>query len=307
MPPATLDKMRCFYHPDYCFPLPAEHPFPMDKFWRAEAHLQEQLGARVDFVEPRPATMDQLRRVHTAAYLAKIRSADLDRTEVVKLGLPPGEALLARSRLEVGGTLAAFAAARADGLSCNLAGGTHHAFPDRGLGYCVLNDVAVAIRELLARPGPARVFVLDTDAHQGNGTNAIFHDNPHVFTYSIHVGKNYPACKTPGSLDVELPRYATGAVYQQQLEASLGPALRQFQPTFVAWIAGADIHEQDRFGQLKLSDQDIARRDHFVLDLLSTWRAPVALLYGGGYNLDRPHTARIHADTVIRAVQHFTR
>ena len=247
------------------------------------------------------ASIAQIRLVHTQAYLEQIRTGSLSHLAALKLGLPASEALLTRSRLEVAGTIAAAGAALDDGLACNLAGGTHHAFPDHGQGYCVLNDVAIAIRDLhLSRPD-LRVFVLDTDAHQGNGTHAIFATDPRVFTYSIHVGKNYPALKTPGSLDIELPRFVTGADYLDQLEATLTPALVEFAPDLIFWIAGADLHEHDRFGQMKLTDLGLAARDDHILRLVTSRGWPAAILYGGGYNRDREHTARIHAATVLRA------
>lgn len=295
--------MRCFYHPGYYFPLPAEHPFPMDKFWRAEALIRGAQPPALSIESVVEASVAQLRLVHTQDYLEQIRTGSLNHLAALKLGLPAGEALLTRSRLEVAGTLAAAHAALDDGLACNLAGGTHHAFPDHGQGYCVLNDVAIAIRVLhLSRP-TLRVFVLDTDAHQGNGTHAIFAADSRVFTYSIHVGKNYPALKTPGSLDIELPRFVAGADYLDQLEATLAPALAEFSPDLVFWIAGADPHENDRFGQMKLTDADLAARDQHILRLVTTHRCPTAILYGGGYNRDREHTARIHAATVLRAAK----
>jgi acetoin utilization deacetylase AcuC-like enzyme len=291
--------VRCFHHPGYTFPLPEEHPFPMDKFWRSEAMIREVAppGLTIHTVEPAPESA--LLRVHTPAYLDKIRTGALDSAEAVKLGLPAGEALLFRSRLEVGGTLAAMHAALTEGIACNLAGGTHHAFADRGLGYCVLNDVAIAIREHHATHPSARIAVIDTDAHQGNGTHGIFASDERVFTYSIHVGKNYPAHKTPGRLDVELPRYVHGADYLEQLEATLAPALDDFTPDLVFWIAGADPHENDRFGQMRLTDADLASRDRHVLDQIASRSVPAVVLYGGGYNRDRIHTARLHVATVI--------
>ena len=252
-----------------------------------------------------PAPYAQIVRVHTPDYLERIRTGALDHLAALKLGLPASEALLMRSRLEVAGTIAAVRAALTDGLACNLAGGTHHAFPDHGQGYCVLNDAAIAIRELHAAAPALRVFVLDTDAHQGNGTHAIFAADPRVFTNSIHVGKNYPAHKTPGSLDVALPRYVPGADYLEALESTLAPALHEFAPDLVIWIAGADPHEHDRFGQMKLTDNDLAARDHHILQLVTTAGTPTAILYGGGYNRDREHTARIHAATVVRAAKFF--
>ncbi|HEY0966590.1 MAG TPA: histone deacetylase [Opitutaceae bacterium] len=299
--------MRCFYHPDYYFPLPAEHPFPMDKFWRAEAMIRAaDCGARIEPAEPAP--LEAVLRVHTPAYLEKIRHGTLDSAEALKLGLPAGEALLERSRLEVGGTLAATRAALRDGIACNLAGGTHHAFADRGLGYCVLNDVAIAIHDLEAtEPGRRRYAVIDTDAHQGNGTHGIFAGHERVFTYSLHVGRNYPAIKTPGNLDVELPRDVHGTDYLEQLESTLAPALAEAAPDFVFWISGADPHVNDRFGQMRLRDADLAARDRHVLEQVTARRVPLVVLYGGGYNRDREHTARIHANTVILAAEFAAR
>ena len=293
--------MRCYYHPNYVSPLPPEHPFPMDKFWRAEAMIREADHPSITIKTASAAAWEQVRRVHTRSYLDDLRTGSLDKAAAVRLGLPASSALLERSALEVGGTLGAMRAALEDGLACNLAGGTHHAFADRGLGYCVLNDVAIAIRELQATSPDLRIFVLDTDAHQGNGTHGIFHEDSRVFTYSIHVGKNYPAEKTPGCLDVPLPRYVEGDAYLEQLEATLPSALADFAPDFVFWIAGADLHVDDRFGQMRLRDEHFAARDDLVLKLVTAARLPTAVLYGGGYNRDRAKTARLHADTVLRA------
>lgn len=273
----------------------------MDKFWRAEGLIRSAGLPSLSIHGITPAPFEKIHRVHTADYLEQIRTGSLDHVAAIKLGLPASEALLTRSRLEVAGTLAATQAALTDGLACNLAGGTHHAFPDQGQGYCVLNDVAIAIRDLHVTQPALRVFVLDTDAHQGNGTHAIFANDPRVFTYSIHVGKNYPSLKTPGSLDVELPRFVPGAEYLTALETSVTEALRSFAPDFVFWIAGADPHENDRFGQMKLTDADFAARDEHILRLVTKAQIPTAILYGGGYNRDRELTARLHAATVLRA------
>ncbi len=299
--------MRCFYHPDYTFPLPETHPFPMDKFWRSEAMIRTDAPPHLTIHPVTPAPESVLLIAHTADYLHRIRTGTLDAAEAVKLGLPAGEALLTRSRLEVAGTLAATDAALTDGIACNLAGGTHHAFADRGLGYCVLNDVAIAIRRHHASWPAARIAVIDTDAHQGNGTHGIFANDERVFTYSIHVGKNYPAQKTPGSLDVELPRYVHGSDYLEQLEATLAPAIDHFAPDLVFWIAGADPHEHDRFGQMRLTDADMVARDHHVLETVTRQRVPLVVLYGGGYNRDRVHTARLHANTVLLAADYANR
>jgi acetoin utilization deacetylase AcuC-like enzyme len=269
----------------------------MDKFWRAEQIIRAECpGATITWVEP--ASIPQLKRVHTAHYLTTIRTGSLNREALVRLGLPACEELLTRSRRETAGTIAAMWAALEDGLACNLAGGTHHAFPDRGLGYCVLNDVAIATHDLHSAHSDQRVFVIDTDAHQGNGTNDIFATDDRVFTYSIHVGRNYPAEKEPGSLDVALPRHVSGAEYLACLEQTLPSAFELFAPDLAFWISGCDPHENDRFGQMRLSDAHLAARDRLVLDLVTGTGVPLAVLYGGGYNRDRLHTARLHANTI---------
>jgi acetoin utilization deacetylase AcuC-like enzyme len=278
----------------------------MDKFWRAEEMIRAECpAARITPVEPAPVL--QLLRVHTACYLTSIRTGTLRRDDLVRLGLPPCEGLLTRSRRETAGTVAAMWTALEDGLACNLAGGTHHAFPDRGLGYCVLNDVAIAIRDLHAIHPERWIFVIDTDAHQGNGSNGIFAGDERVFTYSIHVGRNYPAEKTAGSFDVELPRFVSGAQYLERLNATLPAAFERFAPDLAFWIAGSDPHENDRFGQMKLSDTDMAVRDKAVLDLVTKLRVSTVVLYGGGYNRDRVHTARLHANTVKLAESFWER
>jgi acetoin utilization deacetylase AcuC-like enzyme len=281
----------------------------MDKFWRAEAILRAEAAPDAITIHPaQPAPLDAVLRVHTLGYLESIRSGTLDPVAALKLGLPAGEALFERSRLETGGTLLAAEAALREGLAANLAGGTHHAFADRGRGYCVLNDVAVAIHTLRATRPALRVAVVDTDAHQGDGTAALFATDPCVFTYSIHGGRNYPAQKESSSLDVPLPRRVAGRDYLDQLEATLAPALDDFCPDLVFWISGADPHEHDRFGQMRLTDADMAARDEHVLDVVFTARGlPTVILYGGGYNFDREHTARLHARTVLAAASCFIR
>ena len=295
--------MRCFYHGDYYFSLPETHPFPMDKFWRAEALIRGAAPeCSVSILPAEHAPMEDILRVHTPTYLDSIRAGSLDSTAALKLGLPASEALLARSRLETGGTLLATEAALRDGIAANLAGGTHHAFADRGLGYCVLNDVAVSARAILAARPTLRILVVDTDAHQGNGTAALFAGDPRVFTYSIHGGRNYPAVKETSSLDVPLPRYVSGRDHLDQMESTLAPAVEEFRPDLAFWISGADPHEHDRFGQMRLTDADLAARDAHVLDTLLVRRGiPVVVLYGGGYNRDREHTARLHARTILAA------
>jgi acetoin utilization deacetylase AcuC-like enzyme len=214
------------------------------------------------------------------------------------LGLPWSEELSDRSHAATSGTLLAARAAMEDGIAANLAGGTHHAFADRGEGFCVFNDVAIAIRALQHDEPYIQCMVVDLDAHQGNGTNAIFADDPHVYTYSVHVGKNYPSTKVPGSQDVELSRWAETDEYFSRLEATLPQAVEVFEPDIAFYIAGADCHTDDRFGQMKLSTADMAKRDHYAIGLLRGWQIPTVVLYGGGYNKVEGMTAELHCQTV---------
>lgn len=278
----------------------------MEKFPDAHALLRDAVDVR----PPMQLTRADLERVHRPAYLdAVCRDQDgpgpgLTRYERNRLGLPAHPRLLERSTLETAGTVSATLAALDVGMAANLAGGTHHAFPDRGLGFCVLNDVAVAIEYLRAHGRlPPQVLILDTDAHQGNANHAFFRNDPAVFTYSIHVGKNYPAAKEPGDLDVPLPRYVSGEVYLDALHRTLPVALAQTEPDLVFWISGADIHADDRFGQMSLNDEQIAARDHYVLAQCRHYAASLVVLYGGGYHRSPGKTGSLHAQTILRAAQ----
>lgn len=292
----------------------------MEKFH--DAH--ELLKDRVKVCPPLPLRLADLERAHTPAYLQAVSQYDprghphglipYDRN---RLGLPAHPRLLERSMLETAGTVSASLAALEDGLAVNLAGGTHHAFPDRGLGFCVLNDIAVSIEYLRAQQlAPPQILIVDTDAHQGNANNAYFRNDPSVFTYSIHVGKNYPAAKEPGDCDVPLPRYVNSEAYLEALRATLPAVFARVEPDLVFWISGADVHEDDRFGQMRLTHEAIAERDTFVLDLCHTYactsgsRKPqggsTVIVYGGGYQPAPGLTGPIHARTVLRAATHFS-
>lgn len=300
MPP----RLRCFYHPDFFLPLPPGHPFPMEKFPQARDILVAE-GTAVEITPVAPAPTRQLLRVHTSEYLRKLAHGTLDGMEVYKLGLPWQPRLLHRSSLETAATVSACHHALAYGMAANLAGGTHHAFPDRGLGYCVLNDVAVAIRDLHESHPDLRIFVADTDAHQGNGTHAIFRGDERVFTYSIHGERNYPSAKEPGNLDVGLPREVSGDDYLAALAETLPSALDNFPADLVIWISGADVHENDRFGQMRLNTEQMLERDRMVLDWCRKRSLPVVVLYGGGYHREPGMTARLHANTIQVAAAAF--
>jgi len=294
--------MRCFYSQDLELELPQGHPFPMEKFRISKDMLLEGGILRPEEVIEVPvAAPHLLSLVHDADYLARIYSCRLDPKEQLKLGLPVTPRLYTRSATEVEATRRACHAALEEGVAVCLAGGTHHAFREHGEGYCVFNDIAIAIRDLQARQPGIRVMVVDTDAHQGNGTASLLADDPRVFTYSIHVGRNYPTSKEQGSMDVETVRYVEGEMYLKQLFGTLAAALDTFSPDLVIWIAGADNHSNDRFGQMHLSVKELQRRDEVLLRAFIRNRVPVAVLYGGGYNRQSEFTAKLHRNTVATA------
>ncbi|WP_193214756.1 histone deacetylase family protein [Luteolibacter marinus] len=294
--------MRCFYSQDFELKLPSGHPFPMEKFRISKDMLLDGgILKPEEIIEVKVADGHLLKSVHETDYIDRIYSGLLDRKEQIQLGLPLSPQLYTRSATEVEATRQTCHAALTEGVAVCLAGGTHHAFREHGEGYCVFNDVAVAIRDLQAKQPGIKVMVVDTDAHQGNGTAAILGGDPRVFTYSIHVGKNYPTRKVASSLDVETVRYVEGEMYLKQLFHTLAGALDSFAPDLVIWIAGADNHRNDRFGQMHLSVKDLQRRDDVLLRAFIRNHVPVAVLYGGGYNRQAEFTAKIHRNTVATA------
>jgi acetoin utilization deacetylase AcuC-like enzyme len=274
----------------------------MDKFRVSKDMLLEGgIVTPEEIIEVRITDPHILQRVHDKEYLNKIYSCTVDLKEEMRIGLPVTPQLYTRSATEVEATRLTCRAALTEGVAVCLAGGTHHAFREHGEGYCVFNDVAAAIRDLQDSNPGIKIMVVDTDAHQGNGTNAILENDPRVFTYSIHVGKNYPTHKFGGSMDVETVRYVEGEMYLKQLFSTLAAALDTFSPNLVIWIAGADNHRNDRFGQMMLSLKDMQRRDEILLKAFIRNRIPVAVLYGGGYNRQAEFTAKIHRNTVAMA------
>ncbi len=294
--------MRCFYSPDFHLDLPEGHPFPMEKYEVSKNMLIDGGVLKgEEIVEVRAADAHVMRRVHDNDYLSKIYYGQLDRKEQILLGLPVTPKLYTKSATEVEATRQACYAALQDGAAAVLAGGTHHAFRNHGEGYNVFNDIAIAIRDLqVQRPG-IKIMVVDTDAHQGNGTNSVLENDPNVFTYSIHVGR--PGSKVNGSMDVETVRYVEGDMYLKQLFTTLAAALDVFSPDLVIWIAGADNHRNDRMGQMLLDLKDFVRRDEVILRAFMKNRIPIAILYGGGYNRQQEYTAKIHRNTIATAVK----
>jgi len=281
----------------YTFPLPPGHRFPIEKYaLLRDAVIAEGLVA--DVHEPARATVEELERVHTPEYVARLTTGTLSDAELRLLGFPWSPALVERSYRAVGGTLGAARQALEDGVAMNLAGGTHHAFPDRGEGFCVFNDVAIAVRTLRAEGRIRRAAIVDLDVHQGNGTHAIFADDAETYTFSMHGGRNYPFHKVPGSLDIELSDGVGDDDYLALLAESLPRVLSEGRPDLVVYLAGADPHERDRLGRLKLTFEGLERRDAMVLEACREVGIPVAITIAGGYGVDVRETVQIHLSTV---------
>ena len=294
--------MKAFYCDQFVLPLPEGHRFPMEKYsLLRERVLAAGIVTPEDLIVPHAATDEEILRVHDAGYLRRVAGGELDRAEVRRIGFPWSPAMVERSRRSAGGTIEACRAALVDGAAVNLAGGTHHAFRDRGEGYCVFNDAAIASRAMQAEGRVERVVVIDCDVHQGNGTAAIFADDPSVFTFSIHGRNNFPFHKERGDLDVELPDGAADAEYLAALEAALERAIPEARADLAIYVSGADPHERDRLGRLKVSRDGLLARDRRVFAHCRRAGLPVVAVMAGGYNQDVAETVEIHLQTVTEA------
>jgi len=272
----------------------------MEKFARLAAVLREEGLAPNGFHTPEPADAETISRAHDPDYVRAVFAAEVAPAVERRIGLPMTAAVALRARAAAAGTLLTGRLALRHGLACNTAGGSHHAARAHGAGFCVFNDVAVAAANLLAEGAVARVLVVDLDVHQGDGTAAIFADEPRVFTLSVHAAKNFPARKVAGDLDVELPDGTEDADYLRAVAGVLEDALSAVRPDLVFYNAGVDPHRDDRLGRLALSDAGLAARDGFVLEACRRRGVPVAGVIGGGYDLDIDRLARRHA-TLHRA------
>ena len=290
--------VRAFHSDHFVLPLPTGHPFPMGRYALLRSQVQSSLPG-VDLVEAEPATDGELALAHDPGWITAVAEGTTSAAQQREIGFPWSERMVQRARRSVGATIqAARAALGGGGVAANLAGGTHHAQAHKGSGYCVFNDVAVAARLMQAEhhrrqprhpPGGLRVLVIDLDVHQGNGTAAIFGDDPSVFTLSLHGARNFPFRKEASDLDVELPDGCTDGPYLEALDAALATAFERtaaHPPGLAFYLAGADPHEDDRLGRLKLTAAGLAERDRRVFDVLGRRGIPVALAMAGGYGRD---------------------
>ncbi len=298
--------MRACYSPDYFVALPQGHRFPMGKFPALHRILILQGFVRPDeVVAPIEAAWEDLLLVHSEGYLSGLKQSKLSSSTERRIGLPVSEALFRRSRLATQGTVEAGRMALEDGIAANLAGGMHHGFPDHGEGFCVLNDVAVAVRVLRRSGRVSRILVLDLDVHQGNGTASIFSGEPSVYTFSMHGAKNFPFKKARSSLDVALLDGTGDRDYLNLLSLHLRCAFEQAKPDLIYYLAGVDPVGGDRFGRLTLSREGLMRRDRLVLETAHRAGVPIALLLSGGYAKSAEETADLHAVVHREAAEIF--
>jgi acetoin utilization deacetylase AcuC-like enzyme len=294
--------VKAYYCDRFVLPLPPDHRFPMAKYrLLSERVLAERIVAPEDLLEPPLATREHLSLAHDLGYVDAVEAGTLPADVQRRIGFPWSPEMAARARCSVGATIAAARTALVEGTAANLAGGTHHAFRDRGEGYCVFNDVAVAARVLRSERPATRIAIVDCDVHQGNGTAAIFRDDPCVFTCSIHGEKNYPFRKEQSDLDVTLADGTGDEEYLAVLREVIHRTLDASGASFVFYVAGADPYSGDRLGRLSLSIDGLRRRDALVLSRCRAAGLPVAVAMGGGYAPDVNDIVTIHTNTLREA------
>ncbi|MBD1999753.1 histone deacetylase [Leptolyngbya sp. FACHB-541] len=275
------------YHPDYVVPLPPGHRFPMEKFRRLyQTLLADGVASASQFHQPEAPPQEWIELVHTPEYIRDYCEGTLDAKAQRRIGLPWSPALVQRTCIAVGGTILTARLALEHGLACNTAGGTHHAFPSYGSGFCIFNDLAIAARVIQQQGLAQKVLIVDLDVHQGDGTAFIFQDDPTVFTFSMHCEVNFPGTKQTSDLDVPLPVGMEDEEYLQTLAKYLPDLLSGFQPDLVLYDAGVDPHSGDRLGKLALSDRGLFCREMQVLSTCAAQGYPVACVIGGGYGDD---------------------
>lgn len=295
--------MKAFYTDHFVLPLPQGHRFPMAKY----RMVREQVGnfAGLQLTEAPAATDTELLLAHDPIYLQRVITGTLAPQAQREIGFPWSPGMVERSRRSVGATIAASRVALQEGVSVNLAGGTHHAYRDKGSGFCVFNDAAIAARVMQRRHGVGQVAIIDLDVHQGNGTASILKRDPSIFTLSVHGEKNFPFRKEPSDLDVGLPDGCNDQTYLAALDQALAQLLERCQPRLLIYLAGADPHEADRLGRLNLTFEGLRARDQRVLQLARQLNVGVAITMAGGYGTDINQTVAVHVQTIAQALDYW--
>ena len=303
--------MKAYYSDHFVLPLPEGHRFPMAKYSLLRDRVARELPLVNQLEAPR-ASDGELALVHTPAYINAITSGSVGSAAMREIGFPWSEAMVERSRRSAGATVAAVRAAMTEGVAANMAGGTHHASAEKGGGFCVFNDAAVAARVAQAEWSryhrePLLVAVIDLDVHQGNGTASIFAGDPSVFSLSIHGERNFPFRKVDGDLDVALPDGCGDVDYLHALEGALDELAHRFVPGLVIYLAGADPFERDRLGRLKLTYDGLEARDRRVFDWCFQRHVPLAFAMAGGYGVNIAETVQVQMNTYQVAMSYWQR
>jgi acetoin utilization deacetylase AcuC-like enzyme len=301
-----MSPLPLIYHDRYDLHLGA-HVFPSQKYRLVrDALIAQNFITPSDFIAPAPASDDDILRVHTRDYVHKLKTGTLAPHEILRMEVPYSKELIEAVWLAAGGSIEAARRALASGAAANISGGFHHAFPDHGEGFCVIHDVAVAIRRLQHDRAIKTAMVMDTDVHQGNGTAAIFARDPSVFTFSIHQQHNYPEPKPPSNLDANLPDGIGDEDYLSILDSHLARCFHEFRPDLIFYVAGADPYYEDQLGGLALTMEGLRRRDALVFDYARRRRVPIAITLAGGYARHVEDTVQIHVNTILAVsnVQH---
>jgi len=297
----SLLPFKLVYHERYDLNL-GPHVFPSQKFRLIyEMLLREGLAAEEDFLQPTEASDQDILRVHTREWVRKLKTGTLTASDVMRLEVPYSRELVKAVWLAAGGTILAAQSALRNGFGCNLSGGFHHAYPEHGEGFCAIHDVAVGIRKLQADGAVKKAIVVDTDVHHGNGTAAIFRNDPTVFTLSIHQENNYPAHKPASSLDLNMDDRVEDEEYLDALLPAVRRALDEFQPEILFYVGGADPYCEDQLGGLSLTKEGLKRRDRGVFEEARKRGIPVVTTLAGGYARRVEDTVRIHVNTILAA------
>jgi acetoin utilization deacetylase AcuC-like enzyme len=294
--------LKAYYSDHFVLPLPAGHRFPMQKYALIRQGAMSVIPG-LEFHEAPCTTDGVLALAHHPDYIERVCAGSLSLAEQKVIGFPWTSKMVERSRRSAGATIAACRAALMEGMAANLAGGTHHAHADHGEGFCVFNDAAIAARLMQAERRVKRVAIVDLDVHQGNGTASILANDDSVFTLSLHGENNYPFKKETSDLDVALPDGTGDDMYMAALQAALAELFRRFSPQLIIYLAGADPHEGDRLGRLKLTLDGLAMRDHMVLSVARQRGIPVAIAMAGGYGKNIQDTVAVHVQTIAIASQ----
>jgi len=303
--------MQVFYADQFVLPLPPGHRFPMGKYRLLRDRIAAELP-EIRLMQAQPASDGELALVHSPGYVQAISDGSVAPAVMREIGFPWSTAMAERARRSVGATIAACRAAAVEGVAANIAGGTHHAYPDKGGGFCVFNDAAVAARLMQAEQArrsrqPLRVAIIDLDVHQGNGTARIFQGDPTVFTLSLHGQKNFPFRKEVSDLDVDLPDGTGDDAYLHALERALEELAHRFDPQLLIYLAGADPHEGDRLGRLKLTWDGLEARDRRVFDWAWQRGVPLAFAMAGGYGRRLEDTVQVQINTFSVAAAYARR